>query len=413
MTITDKTHCYSTHYQRNYVERQQSRRCRIALYSHDTMGLGHMRRNLLVAQALSESEINPTILLIAGTRELQANTLPPGVDYVILPSYRKDVEGNYSARRLDVSTYELTKLREQTIRSALDSFRPDVFIVDNVALGALNELESTLSELNQRDHTRCILGLRDIQDDTEVAQSQYKQAEQAMKEYYDAIWIYGDPNVHDLAAECGYLPEIRNKTHYIGYLNQAKRNVGISHVNAKDELAGLGLPPGPLVLCLLGGGQDGADLAQAFVKAEIPAGYNAILVTGPHMPAEVQHLVRQMAADKKHLRVLEFVPESTLLIEQADRIITMGGYNSVCEVLSFNKPALIAPRIYPRKEQLRRAQRLKDMGLIDILLPDQISPEAISNWIMREDVQPPNVNGKINFSGINFLQDFIKTIARS
>lgn len=413
MTTYNKPHCYPEHYTRDYVNRQASRRCRIALYSHDTMGLGHMRRNLLVAQALSESDVKPTILLIAGTRELQANRLPPDVDVVILPSYRKDIDGSYKSRRLDVSTHELTKLREHTIQSALRSFRPDVFVVDNVARGALCELESTLTELNRHGHTRCILGLRDIQDDIEISRSQYKQAEQAMLDYYAAIWIYGDPRVHDLISECNYLPEIREKTHYIGYLNQTKRNTLSAHNSSKNELASLNLPEGPLVLCLLGGGQDGADLAQAFVKAEIPPNHNAILVTGPHMPVKAQQLIHRIAENKKNLRVLEFVAESTLLIKQADRVITMGGYNSVCEVLSFNKPSLIVPRVHPRKEQLRRAQRLQNMGLIDMLLPSQINSDAISDWITREDVQPPNIAGKINFSGINYLQTFITTIART
>lgn len=399
--------------QRAPVERQTVRRCRIALYSHDTMGLGHMRRNLLVAQALSESDLKPTILLIAGTRELQVNPLPPDVDFVILPSYHKDIDGSYYSRRLDVSTAELAQLREQTIRSALHSFRPDVFIVDNVARGALGELESTLSELKQRGHTRCVLGLRDIQDDAEIARTLYKQSEQAMRDYYDAIWVYGDSAVHDLAKECDFLPEIREKTHYVGYLNQTKRNTLTPHASGEDELTGLGLPSGPLALCLLGGGQDGADLAQAFVEAEMPADYNAVLVTGPHMPAESRHQVHQAAADKPYLRVLEFIPDSTHLIELADKIITMGGYNSVCEVLSFNKPALIVPRIHPRKEQLRRAQRLQEMGLVDMLHPDQVTSKAISNWIMRDDAQPPEIDGKIDFSGITFLQEFIKSIARS
>ena len=49
----------------------------------------------------------------------------------------------------------------------------------------------------------------------------------------------------------------------------------------------------------------------------------------------------------------------------------MGGYNTYCEILSFDKPALIVPRVQPREEQLIRARRAAELGLIDMLLPEE------------------------------------------
>jgi predicted glycosyltransferase len=49
----------------------------------------------------------------------------------------------------------------------------------------------------------------------------------------------------------------------------------------------------------------------------------------------------------------------------------MCGYNTFCEVLSFDKPALIVPRTHPRQEQLIRATRASELGLVDMLLPEQ------------------------------------------
>jgi len=57
-----------------------SRTWRVALYSHDTMGLGHLRRNLLIARTLADSPWPMSILMIAGAREASAFALPPGVD---------------------------------------------------------------------------------------------------------------------------------------------------------------------------------------------------------------------------------------------------------------------------------------------------------------------------------------------
>src|SRR5262245_35394626 len=55
-------------------------RPRVLLYSHDTMGIGHVRRNLLIAQALTAPPVSATVLLVAGAREAGAFSLPPDVD---------------------------------------------------------------------------------------------------------------------------------------------------------------------------------------------------------------------------------------------------------------------------------------------------------------------------------------------
>src|SRR4051794_16660339 len=88
-------------------------RLRVALYSHDTMGIGHMRRNLLIAQALAAPPVSATVLLIAGAREAAAFTMPPGVDCLTLPSLYKTADGRYQSRALGLSLDELIDLRSR------------------------------------------------------------------------------------------------------------------------------------------------------------------------------------------------------------------------------------------------------------------------------------------------------------
>lgn len=59
------------------------------------------------------------------------------------------------------------------------------------------------------------------------------------------------------------------------------------------------------------------------------------------------------------------------LIAGAKAVVAMGGYNTYCEILSFDKPALIVPRVRPREEQLIRARRAAELGLIEMLLPEE------------------------------------------
>lgn len=73
---------------------------RIALYSHDTMGLGHKRRNLLIAQTIAQSPLPTSILLITGMGEASNFDIPHGVDYLALPALHKQVDGKYQSRRM-------------------------------------------------------------------------------------------------------------------------------------------------------------------------------------------------------------------------------------------------------------------------------------------------------------------------
>lgn len=383
------------------VATTDARQRRIVLYSHDTMGLGHVRRNLLIAQALVSSDQSVTILLISGARETGRFSIPDRVDCLSLPSLYKDADGRYRSRRLGVHIHDLIAVRSSAIRAAIDAFDPDAFFVDNVPRGALRELDPTLELLRARGRTRCILGLRDVLDEPATVACEWLHAanEEAIRNYYDTIWIYGDPAAYDPVREYGFSDEVAAKVRFTGYLDQSMRLKPGQVEDCKPRLD-LGLPPGRLALCLVGGGQDGALLAEAFIHAPLPEDVNAVIVTGPYMPPESQEQLRRATANQPRLRVLEFVSEPALLMAQADYVVAMGGYNTVCEVLSFDKPALIVPRSRPRREQLIRAERLRDLGLIDMLPPEQLSPTAIGRWLADSTGPKMHARDRIDLNGL-------------
>jgi predicted glycosyltransferase len=385
-------------------------RPRVVLYSHDTMGLGHMRRNLLIAQALSRPPLEATVLMIAGARRATAFALPPSVDTLCLPALHKGLDGQYSARRLNMSLQNLIALRSSTIRVALETFEPDVLIVDNVPRGAQRELDSTLEFLRARGRTHCVLGLRDVLDEPAVVRSEWARAanEEAIRRYYDSVWVYGDPAVYDTIKEYEFPPDIAAKTHYTGYFDQRSR-LDFAASQDTEAASALKLPPGRIMLCTLGGGQDGVELAEAFAQAELPADAVGVLLTGPSMPEAVQQRLRKRAALNPRLKVLEFFPEPTPLLKRADRVIAMGGYNTVNELLSFEKPALIVPRCRPRREQLIRAERLQQLGLIDMLRPEQATPGALSAWLARELPPRPPIAERLDLSGLTTVPRLLQT----
>jgi predicted glycosyltransferase len=197
-------------------------------------------------------------------------------------------------------------------------------------------LDPALKQLKAAGHTRVVLGLRDVLDEPwSVHRDWFRwKFEEAINQYYDAIWVYGDPAIYNMVDEYRFPPSIASKIRFVGYLDQRKR-VGFANLQAQD-LAETGLlPEGRLMLCLLGGGQDGDRLAEAFSEAKLPKDACGVIVTGPFMSAQTQRRLLERSAANPRLRVLNFIKEPTMLVERAERVIAMGGYNTVCEVLSF------------------------------------------------------------------------------
>jgi predicted glycosyltransferase len=372
---------------------------RIALYSHDTMGLGHTRRNLLIAQSFAKANTPVSVLMIGGVNEATHFAKPSYVDYLTLPSLHKNGNGNYSARSLELSLEEISELRSTVIWKALKSFKPDVLVVDNVPRGANNELKLSLKKLRKRGDTRVVLGLRDILDESEKTKGEWQRLnnEKVIERYYDAVWIYGDAKVFDPVAEYGFSKNIAEKVRYLGYFDYKER---LEH----SPPGKLEFPAKPFILCQVGGGQDGIKLAETFAQTRFPKGHTGVLITGPFMPTESKQRLQALAEGRRDLILHEFLAEPTQLLQAASFVISMGGYNTVYETLSFEKPLLIVPRVEPRKEQLVRAERLQSLGVSEYLHPNDLSPETLAAWLQKQESAPEGIHQRFNFSALENLR---------
>jgi predicted glycosyltransferase len=384
---------------------------RVALYSHDAQGLGHMRRNAAIARALGGEA--SSILLLAGARQAARFPLPDGIDTLALPALSKDGRGGYRARSLGIDGAAIAILREQVLRAALVTFAPDVLIVDKLATGVNGELVRSFREVRAAG-TRLVLGMREVLDTPEQTRADWGRDRSlaALRLYYDAVWVYGDPRVYDPVAEYDIPEDIGALVRYTGYLGreQSERPTR-SQAAAWRERLGLG--DRRLCLCAVGGGEDGFRLARAFASSEIPRGSVGAIVTGPFMPEKQRAAL--LAQRRDDMRLLDFAPDADALVWLADRVIAMGGYNTSCEILSSRTRALIVPRITPRREQLIRAERLSALGAVDLLMPHELSPGALSRWLGAPARSPRELVPPIDLGGLRrvpaLLQDLMSDLA--
>ena len=167
---------------------------RVLIYSHDSFGLGHLRRCRAIAHSLVEADPAVSILILSGSPIIGSFDFRSRVDFVRVPGVIKLRNGEYVSLNLHIDIDETLAMRSSIIRHTADIFDPDLLIVDKEPLGLRGEVRDTL-DLLQRRGTALVLGLRDVMDDPEALESEWerKQAVPALAEYYDEIWVYGLP----------------------------------------------------------------------------------------------------------------------------------------------------------------------------------------------------------------------------
>lgn len=347
---------------------------RIVLYSHDSVGLGHMRRNLALAHALNNQLPGltgrpVTGILITGTALAPAFPAPGGWDWVLLPGVGKSPSG-YLPRNLTMPMDDLVSMRARLLKAVLAGFRPHLVVVDRHATGVNRELESALRRARSGGQVRVVLGLREVLDSPDVASAEWARigGPRLVKALFDQIWIYGDPAVHDPVA-AGEIPfSLRNLIHYTGYL-AAGRPPG----------SGTSCMPGPYCLTTVGGGSDGHALARVAVAAPVPAGLGHLIVAGPQMPVEQLNDLRRQAGPG--VKVVPAVDDLPYHLRHAAAVVSMGGYNTVCEIMSTTVPALIVPRTEARQEQRIRAASLAAAGYLEHQDIGTLTPEVFGGWL--------------------------------
>jgi len=378
---------------------------RIALYSQDTHGLGRLRRNIAIARALAGGEPR-SILLISGAGEAAVLKLPPGVDTLTLPGLGAADGG----RGLGIGTDALLQVRSEVLRSALAAFEPDVLIVDRVPTGIGGELEPCFDVLHEMG-TRLVLGLPEVLGDSRRVRADWsRDSYDVVRRHYDAVWVYGDRNVFDPVDDCGMPRDIARMVRHTGYLDGYGPGPGAAERERalRDEHH---LGDGPVCVCLAGGNDEGVRLAETFARTPLPAGTTGVILTGPFIDAEDRSGLDALAAGRDDLHVIDILPDADTLIWMADQVIAMGGYHTTCEALAAGKRALIVPSADPRPDQLIRAERLADLGAVDLMLHEDLTPAALGAWVAGGPRPPEAFSGAIDTGGLRRLPVLLDELA--
>ena len=361
------------------ITRAPQRAKRVLIYSHDSFGLGHLRRCREIAHALVETDGTISVLILSGSPIIGSFDFLNRVDFVRIPGVIKLRDGNYVPLKLPLGIDQTLALRASIIEHTADVFDPDLLIVDKEPLGLRGEVRPTLSLLRSKG-VPCVLGLRDVMDDPDLLAPEWerKKVVPALAAFYDDIWVYGLPQICEPLDGIDLPASVERRITYTGYLKRNPPKAGFAPRLEKIEE--------PYILVTVGGGGDGEAIIDWVLRAyeydrSIP--FPALMVLGPFMGSDLQDEFLARVAVLPNVEAITFDTHLEELMARAAGVVCMGGYNTFCEVLSFDKRALIIPRTEPRMEQSIRAEQAQELGLVRMLYDDGIREPAIMSTALR------------------------------
>lgn len=359
---------------------------KLIVYSHDAFGLGNIRRMLAICQHLLKAFPGISILVVSGSPALHSLRLPMGLDYIKLPCLRRDQAGQLAAHS-HASVEETLRLRSGLILTAVTHFAPDILLVDKKPDGLQGELHETLIYLQvHRPQTHLVLLLRDILDRPEVTRHQWQRHgyHDLIRRLYSQVWVVGTPGVFDMCAEYQFPACVVQKVRFCGYI---RRELGLKSLDqVRSELA---MSAGQrLLLVTLGGGGDGYRLADTYLSglAVLPlvGCFKSLLILGSEMPEGQCWELKQRAAAQSDVVVLEFTDDLMSYLAAAELVVAMGGYNTICEILTLGKRSIIVPRIEPVAEQWIRADRMEKLGWLRVIHPHHLTPTVLMAAVQQD-----------------------------
>uniref|UniRef100_UPI00286B3D7C glycosyltransferase family protein n=1 Tax=Chamaesiphon sp. OTE_20_metabat_361 TaxID=2964689 RepID=UPI00286B3D7C len=321
--------------------------------------------------------------------------------------------GDLSAKYLKLDMKQTVKLRCNLIRVAALNFRPDVVLVDKKPYGLQDELKKTIETLRTvAPETKWLLLLRDILDAPKqtVAEWHSLDSYRAIEQFYHQVLVVGTPEVFNTCSEYQFSPQMRSKSLFCGYI---RRQQASKHREVLRQE--LNLAPGErCVLVTAGGGEDGYPLIHAYLEGLVmlPADYplKSLVVCGPEMSTKERATLFQMAAQHPQVIISEFTDDLMSYIEVANTVVAMGGYNTFCEILSAQKPSIIVPRVRPTQEQVIRARKMAELGLLEMIHPDELTPAVLIDKLLHQLNNPSYYTSNIQKVDLDALPRIAQSI---
>jgi predicted glycosyltransferase len=394
---------------------------KILFYCQNFIGMGHLVRTTEIMRVLVK---NFQVCLIEGGQRVEDFELPHEVEVIHLPALQKELSETFQisnhVQTIDgpLSLDDVKAARQETILNVFEQFKPDCLITEGYPFSKHDSLSFEMIPLLERvkqsqRSTKVICSLRDIimvkELDDRAAEEQRRC--QFTNHYYDALLVHSDPQIHRLDDNISRANELTCPVYYTGYVAQSEPEQ--TEISAED--AAILANPDPMILVSVGGGKLGHDLLKCVIDAasliELFLPHHLHIFAGPLMPAEKYQFFKTLAHGKPNLTLRQYTPHLLAYMEKADLSISLGGYNTTMNVLATGVRSMIYPSTKDR-EQAIRAEKLERLGLLQIIHPDDLFPERITQKIvtyLKQDRQP-DVGQRLALQGAEKTAEILQNL---
>jgi predicted glycosyltransferase len=385
---------------------------RVLFYCQHVLGVGHVFRSLEIVKGLADHEV----IMVTGGAEL-AFEIPPNMTHVQLPGLMMSPDfKEFIPMEPGITDVEdVLSRRLDTFRSLMDTYRPDIFLVELYPFGRRkfrHELLPILEGVRKNTWGQCKAGcsVRDILVEKDDMDKYVRRVTDVLNPLFDAVLVHSDPTLIRLDETFPGMDQIVPPVHYTGYVAR-KPELGAGQL----LWAELGVAPEErMIVASLGGGSVGGELMEATLAASPLLNrthpHRLFAFTGPYVTEEAYATYERMVAQCPWITLKRFTNRFPDYMAAADLSISLGGYNTTMNLLATECYGLMYPFMQNR-EQRMRTERLQDRHAVIMISRNDLIPERLAQHMANSMDHTPVPHG-IDLDGGNNSARILETIAQ-
>ncbi len=368
----------------------------VFLYVQHLLGIGHLKRSLLIARALAQTGYRVTVA--SGGHEvplldrsgLEWVQLPPAsaADLTfrnLLDAQGRPVDERWKSERAALLLDAWTRASAEVLLLELFPFGRRQMRFELLPL-----LEAARSAARP---PLVVSSIRDVLGGGQGDPERQLNMLALFEKYFDHVLVHGDPSLIPLDLSFGPTPQLGTRLHYTGYVVDPAVTAAQSGAEGAGE-----------VLVSAGGGAVGMPLLEAAILARPLSrlhGRRWRILAGSNVSESHWQGLTRMAGQTGEGQVLveRARPDFVAMLGRCAVSVSQGGYNTVLEVLSQRARAVVVPFAAAGEvEQSLRARVLEQKGLIHCVAEESLSAQTLAAAVDRASLAPAPV-GQIRFDG--------------
>ncbi len=381
---------------------------RILVYTHNSIGLGHVFRTLAVITGMRKSRPDIDFLVLSSSSVPQI-FFREGIEVVKLPSVKLDIDAQDNRlmpRYLgDCDLESIFEFRQRLILETFDFFQPDALLIEHNMTGQMSELIPLLMKKWMRKGGPADFALahicRGIMRWVPLLTIPYENPRHRSESInigllYDFMYVLEDREVIDInKAFLGDDPDLEKKIRYLGKIT---RKVQEELSSGEEVVARYGLTDRNVILASLGRGGRVLDLSvrllQIFRETGADREHQIVMVLDPYLARDVAEAIVDHPLSRG-VKFLHFVPDLVDLINHSRLVISRAGYNTVNEILLTGANAVLIPESHGGGEQELRVRSVPKENML-VFAEEELFGHQASRAVI-ELLNSPSSRNSISF----------------